>query len=290
VRSVATYQWRQDDIYLKVLVAFALGWVFEDADCSDEKGARMSMPAGWYDDGSGRQRWWDGARWTDDYAPDQGVARPAAGAPMHSATAPVMSASRPSPLLGFLGLGLAVLGTVLACIPAVFAVGAVVLLAGFVLSFIGLFTKNVAKWPSIVGLSVSVVGGVIGLIVLVVSLLLNAPSPTDTAPATQAPPPTSAEPSAPPTGTSDSRPTPEEIAEGTKALAQAEGLTTYDDMPDFYPCVGQYLYDSELSDDALARLIVGEDPMESERETAKKAISNAVLTCDPQPFDPDPQP
>jgi hypothetical protein len=23
---------------------------------------------GWYDDGTGRQRWWDGARWTDDYA------------------------------------------------------------------------------------------------------------------------------------------------------------------------------------------------------------------------------
>jgi len=25
----------------------------------------MTTPAGWYDDGSGRQRWWDGARWTD---------------------------------------------------------------------------------------------------------------------------------------------------------------------------------------------------------------------------------
>ncbi|WP_292904285.1 DUF2510 domain-containing protein, partial [Microbacterium sp.] len=27
------------------------------------------MQAGWYDDGSGRQRWWDGERWTDDFAP-----------------------------------------------------------------------------------------------------------------------------------------------------------------------------------------------------------------------------
>lgn len=24
--------------------------------------------AGWYDDGSGRQRWWDGSRWTEHYA------------------------------------------------------------------------------------------------------------------------------------------------------------------------------------------------------------------------------
>ena len=23
----------------------------------------MSVPAGWYDDGSGRQRWWDGSAW-----------------------------------------------------------------------------------------------------------------------------------------------------------------------------------------------------------------------------------
>lgn len=30
----------------------------------------MSTPAGWYDDGSGRQRWWDGQQWTDNFAPD----------------------------------------------------------------------------------------------------------------------------------------------------------------------------------------------------------------------------
>lgn len=29
---------------------------------------------GWYDDGAGRQRWWDGARWTEHYAPQQQVA------------------------------------------------------------------------------------------------------------------------------------------------------------------------------------------------------------------------
>lgn len=27
--------------------------------------------AGWYDDGSGRQRWWDGSAWTDNFADEQ---------------------------------------------------------------------------------------------------------------------------------------------------------------------------------------------------------------------------
>lgn len=31
----------------------------------------MSIPQGWYDDGSGRQRWWDGAAWTDRFAEPQ---------------------------------------------------------------------------------------------------------------------------------------------------------------------------------------------------------------------------
>lgn len=30
----------------------------------------MTTPAGWYDDGSGRQRWWDGEQWTEHFAPD----------------------------------------------------------------------------------------------------------------------------------------------------------------------------------------------------------------------------
>ncbi|WP_067201006.1 DUF2510 domain-containing protein [Microbacterium sp. XT11] len=29
----------------------------------------MTTPAGWYDDGSGRQRWWDGVQWTEHFAP-----------------------------------------------------------------------------------------------------------------------------------------------------------------------------------------------------------------------------
>ena len=33
----------------------------------------MSTPAGWYDDGSGRQRWWDGTQWTEHFAPNAPV-------------------------------------------------------------------------------------------------------------------------------------------------------------------------------------------------------------------------
>ncbi|WP_309102515.1 DUF2510 domain-containing protein [Microbacterium sp.] len=47
----------------------------------------MTTPAGWYDDGSGRQRWWDGQQWTEHFAPeaeapaatDAPAAEPAAG-------------------------------------------------------------------------------------------------------------------------------------------------------------------------------------------------------------------
>ena len=31
----------------------------------------MTTPAGWYDDGSGRQRWWDGDQWTEHFAEEQ---------------------------------------------------------------------------------------------------------------------------------------------------------------------------------------------------------------------------
>lgn len=39
----------------------------------------MTTPAGWYDDGSGRQRWWDGEQWTEHFAPE--ATTPEASAP-----------------------------------------------------------------------------------------------------------------------------------------------------------------------------------------------------------------
>ncbi len=40
-----------------------------------------STPAGWYPDGQGNERWWDGTRWTDDTRPLGGGAPPAPAAP-----------------------------------------------------------------------------------------------------------------------------------------------------------------------------------------------------------------
>ena len=40
----------------------------------------MSAPAGWYDDGNGRHRWWDGQTWTEhtrDVAPQRPETAPA---------------------------------------------------------------------------------------------------------------------------------------------------------------------------------------------------------------------
>src|SRR6476661_10045630 len=50
-------------------------------------GEVMSSPAGWYPQPDGRQRYWDGHRWTDHFAPGPGPAaqaRAAASRPARS--------------------------------------------------------------------------------------------------------------------------------------------------------------------------------------------------------------
>ncbi|MFD5213697.1 DUF2510 domain-containing protein [Microbacterium sp. NPDC058345] len=237
----------------------------------------MSTPAGWYDDGSGRQRWWDGTRWTDDFAP---VDHPPAAA---FATAKSTSA------LGFVGLGLAVLGTILACIPTVatFVIGIVVLLAAFVVSLIAVFKKNTKKWPSIVGIVLSIVGGVIGAIVfsvvLLVSLVDNAVQqlPTDFPTSI-----TSGQPSDEPTDDGEGRPTPEAIAEGyLVGLKDEAGIDEYK-TPEVAACVGQYYYDSDVSDTLLERVAAGEviteDVAGEEAELFRQVAIDAATECGPQ--------
>lgn len=51
----------------------------------------VQPPAGFYDDGTGRQRWFDGTQWTDHYQPAPVAAQPVA-APVHT-TGPMTSAS-----------------------------------------------------------------------------------------------------------------------------------------------------------------------------------------------------
>ena len=49
----------------------------------------MTTPAGWYDDGSGRQRWWDGQQWTEHFAPEATDAGSASEEQIASDTTPI---------------------------------------------------------------------------------------------------------------------------------------------------------------------------------------------------------
>lgn len=61
----------------------------------------MSTPAGWYDDGSGRLRWWDGTQWTEHFAPESAApaetsAEPATAAPTASGWTDAAAGAEPT--------------------------------------------------------------------------------------------------------------------------------------------------------------------------------------------------
>lgn len=239
----------------------------------------MSTPAGWYDDGSGRQRWWDGAQWTENYAPAVDVA-PAAQS-YEQPGVPSSAEPKLTPTLGFIGLGLAVFGTILACIPTVvtFVIGLVVLLGALVVSLIAVFKKNTKKWPSIVGIVLSVVGGVIGVTVFSVVLFVSLVSSAGQNLPTSVPSPSVSEQ---PSDAPESRPSPEALGEGAKTLLHEGGMTMYDDTPGFYLCMGQFFYESELSDEDLQLVADGLDITGPDRELAIQVATEAAVACAPQ--------
>ncbi len=191
------------------------------------------------------------------------------------------AAPKKAPIIGFIALGVAVVGTILACIPPfVWFIGFFLLFVAFVLGIVGLFIKDTAKWPAITGLALSVVGAAIGAIVGTIILVASVASTIDSSPTTEpdisseAP---SDEPSEQPVA---SRPSADEITEGFLIVMEANGISDYDD-PAIAGCIGQYMYDSDLSDETLTTIAGGEDiysPVE-EAQHVSEVTRDAIVEC-----------
>lgn len=222
----------------------------------------MDAQAGWYDDGSGRQRYWDGQQWTNNY-----------GTPLPQAPMGLIENNPVAPILGYVGLGLAAIGTILACIPLTFFFGIFILLGAFVVSLIGVFKKNTAKWPSIVGMILSLIGGIIGTIVVVVIIASSLVSPAGPVMPVDTPSSNSAEPP------SANRPSPDEIAVGFKELLNSQGMTEYNNNPEFYSCMGQYVYNSELSDETIKVVLENGDLTEEEWNASYEITRDGTAAC-----------
>ncbi|MEZ3160465.1 DUF2510 domain-containing protein [Microbacterium sp. BWT-B31] len=135
----------------------------------------MSTPAGWYDDGSGRQRWWNGTAWTEHAgpAPTAGTVTVAPGAAVPP-PAPAPRAPEPPAkalnIVGLVSMILAIVGTVFALIPGVFIIGWVLLPVAFVLAIVSLLLSGKGKGMGIAGLAVSIVGTILGVVVFFVTM------------------------------------------------------------------------------------------------------------------------
>lgn len=222
------------------------------------------------------------------YAPPSsptGYAAPAAANPAYLApaySAPAYSAAPPAPkshsVLGFVGLGLAALGLVLACIPTSVTLfsALAVLLAGLVLSIVAVSRKGTRKWPAITGIIVAVVGGIIGIIVAVGLLIVSTMNAVVSEVATAWPTPMTSQQ---PGDTSADRPLPAQITAGFLLLvAGQEDIERYTE-PGAAACIGQHLYDSDLSDEALQAIASGQPVPDDVYFDVQQASDEAADAC-----------
>lgn len=115
-------------------------------------------PAGWYDDGSGRKRWWDGQSW-GPYAPPADTIE-SRGRPQINGAA-------------IAGLVLGIIALLLSWVPGA---GVFVAVFGIIFSSVGLWLvkqRNSGRGMAAAGLVLSVVSLVIFLLILLVTLSNN---------------------------------------------------------------------------------------------------------------------
>lgn len=169
----------------------------------------MSASAGWYDDGQGRLRWWDGAQWTDSYA----------ASATDTGSAPPPSGTAPKNLWGVLSLIAGIVGILLAWI----IFGGVVGIAGVVFGLVGLSAvrsgRATNRAMSIWGVILSGVAILMSIAFVVVYISFGAWLASDGS--------SSAETSGPGTGSevSSAPETPEEPAPSDYEFPIGDGLT-----------------------------------------------------------------
>lgn len=250
----------------------------------------MGMPQGWYDDGTGQLRWWDGARWGESSGPAAGGTAfpvpPASSASGAFGAAPSPASGgfgvgdpfavpttlppiaggdhssppsvRRKPVLGVVGLILAALGTALAVIPTALDAHGFVMVSGFVIGGLLLLAAFVV---SLVGTfrrntrrwpSASGIGlSVVGGVAATVMF-----ATAMLAPAPDVPLPVTAgtpTPDAEPAEPSVERPTAEEIAAVFQEKVQPAENQWYHEY--IYECMGEDLYGSDLSNDEVQQVL-----------------------------------
>jgi hypothetical protein len=148
----------------------------------------MSNPAGWYPQPDGRQRYWDGQQWTENFAPgvSQPVSTPATSAgadpgmfpneqPAAAGGAPaggpvqVKASSSGSNGLAVAGFILALVGLLVSWVPLVNAFGDALVIVGLILAIVGLVQSRVRKSGR--GLSITAI--VLAALALVISGVVN---------------------------------------------------------------------------------------------------------------------
>lgn len=122
---------------------------------------QIPPPPGYYDDGSGQQRYWDGHEW----GAAAGTPQPRDAAPAQPVSYAQGPATKQRNVLGIVALIVAVFGFIFACVPGALIVGWVALPIAFVLAVVALFMKGKGKALALTALIVSIVGTIVGAIV-----------------------------------------------------------------------------------------------------------------------------